>query len=174
MKSVQIRSFFWSIFSCILNEYRDLLRKSSYSVWIQENTDQKNSVFGHFSRSAYWLKIIFGLYQQQKKKMIGWLRQIKQNHWCKFLIFSIKKFYISRDEDRIQKALYFAEANTFISFDDKFITHHAKSLLFNKEETWIKRETGFNDVGKSLRHDLPEQFEKKIFLLVRRVSSFQK
>ena len=106
--------------------------------------------------------------------MICWLRQIKQNHWCKFLIFSIKKFYISRDEDRIQKALYFAEANTFISFDDKFITHHAKSLLFNKEETWIKRETGFNDVGKSLRHDLPEQFEKKIFLLVRRVSSFQK
>ena len=111
---------------------------------------------------------------KKKKKMIGWLRQIKQNHWCKFLIFSIKKFYISRDEDRIQKALYFAEANTFISFDDKFITHHAKSLLFNKEETSIKRETGFNDVGKSLRHDLPEQFEKKIFLLVRRVSSFQK
>ena len=47
----KIRSFFWSIFSCIWTEYGDLVRKSPYSVRIQENTDQKNSVFGHFSRS---------------------------------------------------------------------------------------------------------------------------
>ena len=32
VKSVQIRSFFWSIFSCIRTEYGDLLRKSPYSV----------------------------------------------------------------------------------------------------------------------------------------------
>ena len=41
VKSVQIRSFFWSVFSCIRTEYGDLLRKSPYSVRIQENTDQK-------------------------------------------------------------------------------------------------------------------------------------
>ena len=54
LKSVQIRSFFWSVFSCIRTEYGDLLRKSCirteygdllrkspYSVRIQENTDQK-------------------------------------------------------------------------------------------------------------------------------------
>ena len=29
---------------------KGLLRKSPYSVRIWENTDQKNSVFGHFSR----------------------------------------------------------------------------------------------------------------------------
>ena len=34
MKGVQIRSFFLSVFSCIRNEYRDLLR-------IQDDTDQK-------------------------------------------------------------------------------------------------------------------------------------
>ena len=33
--------FFWSVFSCIWTEYRDLLRKSPYSIRIQENTDQK-------------------------------------------------------------------------------------------------------------------------------------
>ena len=33
--------FFWSIFSCIWTEYRDLFRKSPYSIRIQENTDQK-------------------------------------------------------------------------------------------------------------------------------------
>ena len=41
MKSVQRRSYFWSVFSCIRTEYGDLLRKSPYSVRIQENTDQK-------------------------------------------------------------------------------------------------------------------------------------
>ena len=32
-------------------KYEYLLRKYSYLVRIQENTDQKNSVYGHFSRS---------------------------------------------------------------------------------------------------------------------------
>ena len=45
MKSVQIR------------EYR--------KYWIQENTDQKKSVFGHFLRSAYF-EIIFWLVQNTK------------------------------------------------------------------------------------------------------------
>ena len=41
MKSVQTRSFFWSLFYCIRTEYGDLQRKCRYSVWMQENTDQK-------------------------------------------------------------------------------------------------------------------------------------
>ena len=41
MKSVQIRSYFWSAFSCIWTEYGDLRSKSLYSVRVQENTDQK-------------------------------------------------------------------------------------------------------------------------------------
>ena len=41
MKSVQIWSFFWSLFSCIWTEYGDLRSQSSYSFQIQENKDQK-------------------------------------------------------------------------------------------------------------------------------------
>ena len=41
VKSVQMRSFFWSIFSCIWTEYGELLSKSPYSVRIQENAGQK-------------------------------------------------------------------------------------------------------------------------------------
>ena len=41
VKSIQIQSFFWLVFSCIRTEYRDLLRKSPYSGRIQGNTDQK-------------------------------------------------------------------------------------------------------------------------------------
>ena len=41
VKRVQIRSFFWSVFSRTRTEYGDLLRKSRYSVRIREKTDQK-------------------------------------------------------------------------------------------------------------------------------------
>ena len=41
VKSVQIRSFSWSVFSCIRIEYGDLWSKSPYSVRIQKIMDQK-------------------------------------------------------------------------------------------------------------------------------------
>ena len=43
-----IQSLFLSVFSRILTEYEDLLSKSSYSVQLSENKDQKNYGFGHF------------------------------------------------------------------------------------------------------------------------------
>ena len=58
MKSVQIRSFFWSVFSCVQTEYGDLLRNSPCSVRTYENTDQKNSLFGHFSHSVQSVKLV--------------------------------------------------------------------------------------------------------------------
>ena len=39
VKSIQIWSFFWSVFSRIGTEYGDLLYKSPYSVQIGESTD---------------------------------------------------------------------------------------------------------------------------------------
>ena len=39
VKSVQIRSYFWSVFSCIQSEYRKIRTRN-------------NSVFGHFSRTV--------------------------------------------------------------------------------------------------------------------------
>ena len=40
VKSVQMRSFFYSVFPCIRTEYGDLWSRSPYSVRIQEITDQ--------------------------------------------------------------------------------------------------------------------------------------
>ena len=52
VKSVQIRSFFWSVFSRVRTEYGDLLHKFPYSVRIRENTDQKKlriwTLFTHY------------------------------------------------------------------------------------------------------------------------------
>ena len=45
LKSVQIRSFFWSVFSFTRTEYGDLRSKYPYSVRIQENTEQKKSPY---------------------------------------------------------------------------------------------------------------------------------
>ena len=41
VKSIQIRNYFCSVFSCIRPEYGNLLRKSPYSVLILKNMDQK-------------------------------------------------------------------------------------------------------------------------------------
>ena len=63
-KSVQIQSFFWSVFSRIRTEYGEILRIWTLRVWTPYSvyTDilwtlhiwTKNSLFGHFSRSAYF------------------------------------------------------------------------------------------------------------------------
>ena len=40
--------FLWSIFSHVMTKYGDLRSKSPYQLLIRENTDQKNSEYGHF------------------------------------------------------------------------------------------------------------------------------
>ena len=52
VKSVRIRSYFWSVFSRIQAEYGEIRSISRYSVRMRENTDQKNSEYGRFSRSG--------------------------------------------------------------------------------------------------------------------------
>ena len=52
-KVSKYRFFFWFVFSCIRTEYGDLRSTSTHSIQIQKNTDQTNSVFGHFSRSEW-------------------------------------------------------------------------------------------------------------------------
>ena len=50
---VSVLETFWSIFPHISTEYGGILRISPYSVQTRKNTDQKNSEYGHISRSEY-------------------------------------------------------------------------------------------------------------------------
>ena len=51
VKSVQIQSFFWSVFSRTRVEYGDLRNKSPYSAQIREDTDQKKlRIWAHFTK----------------------------------------------------------------------------------------------------------------------------
>ena len=43
---------FWSVFSCIRTECKEIFRISSYLIRMRENTYQNNSEYGHFLRSG--------------------------------------------------------------------------------------------------------------------------
>ena len=63
-------------------------------------------------------------------------------------MFDIKDFYPSISKKLLTDALTFAE--TIINLDDhdkKIIHHSRKSLLFNQEQTWIKKESDLFDVS---------------------------
>ena len=63
VKSVQIRSYFWSVFCCIRTESRKIRTRN-------------NSVFGHFSRSAYL----------PKRKELSALRQAPCKTFTKIIL----------------------------------------------------------------------------------------
>ena len=58
VKSVQIQSCFWSVFSCLQTEHRKIRTRN-------------NSVFGHFSRSVLCWPMIVDQYQSQIGKSIS-------------------------------------------------------------------------------------------------------
>ena len=59
MKSIQIRSYFWSAFSRIRTEYGEILRISPYSVRMRENTDQKKLlIWTLFTQLIYKVKLL--------------------------------------------------------------------------------------------------------------------
>ena len=67
VKSVQIRSYFWSVFSCIRTEYRDLLREKC-----PNNRDLFRTLSklfdGTFCRNGEWLKVII----LAKSSIVDW------------------------------------------------------------------------------------------------------
>ena len=57
VKSIQIRSFFWSVFTRIPIEYREIPSISPYSVRMQENTYQKKlPIWTNFTQCESFLK----------------------------------------------------------------------------------------------------------------------
>ena len=65
----------------------------------------------------------------------------------KFVAFDIKGFYSSFKKELLKEALDFASSYVNIPEIEKNLINHArKSLLFDKQETWIKKESGLFDV----------------------------
>ena len=80
---------FWSVFSRIWTEYKNLLRKSRYSVQIRENMDQENYVFEHFSWKVLpWknppgslLAYSFSSFFFEKQSVAFWLVIRYSSYW---------------------------------------------------------------------------------------------
>ena len=79
--------------------------------------------------------------------VIDWFSKIPNKKLHKFIVLDIKEFYPSIKEPLLKEALDFANSYINIPENDKKIINHArKSLLFNKQQTWIKKESGLFDV----------------------------
>ena len=84
---------------------------------------------------------------KDKTQVIKWFKEIPNKHRQKFLVFDVENFYPSITKDLLQKALNFADRRVGVSQEDKDVIYQArKSLLFNKEEVWMKKEGETFDV----------------------------
>ena len=81
VKSVQMRSFLWFLFSCFRTEYVDLRCKSLYSVRIQENANQKKPrIWTLFTQCFY--KFCYILIHRLLRKVI-WSRSHPESTFTK-------------------------------------------------------------------------------------------
>ena len=89
-----------------------------------------------------------GLQQwQNTHSVIDWFNKLPNRASLKFLKFDIVEFYPSITDDLLAKALEYAKSVTDISdHEETIIWHSRRSLLFNDNSTWIKKQGGDFDV----------------------------
>ena len=74
------------------------------------------------------------------KSVIDWYSSIGEKHRHSFLVFDIVDFYPSISEDLLKLALEYAKQHTTVTEQDiEIIMHSRKTLLFDKNEPWVKR-----------------------------------
>ena len=77
---------------------------------------------------------------QSTKAAIEWFKSIPQKQECTFIIFDIAEFYPSITKQLLLDSINHAKLYTDITDDDiNVIMHSRKSLLFNKNQPWIKK-----------------------------------
>ena len=154
LKNVQIPGFFWTIFSRIWSEYRDLPCKSPYAVQMRENTDQVKP----------WIRTLFRLWllwtyfsnlKVIKEESVSFLieeflfvlddlnESVKMNtvtlsDFCKickdikrFLVKNINRLLMLHEEEPIQTSISFLKIFFSVAFQ-RFSGNFQKFLCFWK------------------------------------------
>ena len=77
--------------------------------------------------------------------VIKWFNSIKEKESCAFIQLDIKDFYPTITETILDNAISFTKELTHVS-DEKIrvIKHCRKSLLYNNETPWVKKNTPGN------------------------------
>ena len=95
----------WPAFSRIWTEYGDLLSKSPYSHRMQENTDQKNSKYGHISHSDYlWYHCYLG-YHLKIIILCIWKISLTNNLKIQNSSFNFRRLIAKKNGSSSQKCL---------------------------------------------------------------------
>ena len=109
--------------------------------------------------------------------VLKWFNGLRRTRGSKFLQFDVVEFYPSIMEDLLEKAIIFAK--NFADISDRAyrtIMHARKSLLFNGEETWVKKANPLFDVtmgsydgaeicelvGLFLLHEIKQKLKNKV------------
>ena len=82
---------------------------------------------------------------------MDWFKSINKKYLRKFVNFNIKDFYPPIQESSLKQTLDFIKKYLKVSSEDKTIFKHARnSLLFNKQQTWIEKESRLFDGAEVL------------------------
>ena len=74
------------------------------------------------------------------QSVINWFNSLKNKNECRFVQFDIVDFYPSIRKNLLMDAIKYAKQHTNISAKEiEIIMHARKSLLFDKDERWIKK-----------------------------------
>ena len=74
--------------------------------------------------------------------VLEWFRNIQEKDRHTFTSFDIVEFYPSITESLLKKAITFAKKHTQVSKQDiKIVMHARKSLLFDKDTPWKKKDS---------------------------------
>ena len=118
----------------LLNPAKNELGRISKTILDKVNANLRNSL--HLN---HW---------KNTQEVIDWFKGTDNKQRYKFIMFDIKDFYPSISRELLTDALSFAE--TIINLDDqdkKIIYHSRKSLLFNQEQTWMKKGSDLFDAS---------------------------
>ena len=84
---------------------------------------------------------------KDKTQVINWFKEIPNKNQRTFIVFDIENFYPSITEKLLKQAINFADKRVGVSQKEKEIVFQArKSLLFNKGQPWLKKDSGTFDV----------------------------
>ena len=80
---------------------------------------------------------------RNSESVIKWFYSIENKSQCKFIQLDIAEFYPSISEEILDNAILFAQQYIHIPEKDlRIIKHCRKSLLYNNNEPWKKKNTG--------------------------------
>ena len=105
--------------------------KNNLGLISKQILDRINSTIRSKTISNQW---------RNTRSVIDWFSNIREKNRHSFLVFDIVDFYPSISDELLKLSMAYAKQHTTISEEDvEIIMHSRKTLLFDKDEPWVKR-----------------------------------